>query len=106
MRNSYENAKVNTAKIIIKNIEQGLHTYNAKVGQYPSQAEGLGALMQPPRDLKPFLKEVPKDPWGNEFRYFTPPRTGKRVFEVVSMGVDGELNTDDDLFSKAKVVQP
>jgi general secretion pathway protein G len=98
--NQFENAKINTTKITVKNIEQALHTYKVQVGDYPNQGEGLKALMNPPDGLKPFLKEVPKDPWGNEFLYFSPPRKGKGPFEVVSKGVDGQEGTDDDLRSK------
>ena len=92
--------RVDITKIKIKNIEQGLYSYKVRVGEYPTQSEGLGVLMNPPDGLRPFLKEVPKDSCGNELLYFNPPRTGKGPFEVASMGRDGELGTDDDLSSQ------
>ncbi|MCA9546094.1 MAG: type II secretion system major pseudopilin GspG [Myxococcales bacterium] len=98
--NQFDNAKVNTTRIQVKSIEQALHQYNVQVGEYPNQGEGLRALTTPPDGLKPFLKDVPKDAWGNEYMYFTPARKGAGPFEVVSKGPDGQEGTDDDIRSK------
>ncbi len=100
--NQLENAKVNTTKLKLKNIESALHQYKVQVEDYPSQSEGLRALLNPPGGLKPFLKGkgVPKDDFGNEVLYYRPARNGAGEFEVVSKGADGQEGTEDDLRPK------
>ena len=46
------------------------------------------------RGPAPIIKEVPKDPWGNEYVYT---KTGPRTFEIVSAGIDGRVGTEDDV---------
>jgi general secretion pathway protein G len=94
--NNFDRAKVNTAELKRKSIEQALHQYNVAIGDYPSQQEGLRMLQNPPSG-PPFINEEPKDPWGNEFLYFNPPRKGNGPFEVISKGPDGQEGTDDDI---------
>ncbi|MEZ4474633.1 MAG: type II secretion system major pseudopilin GspG [bacterium] len=98
--NQFDNAKVNAAKLKLNELEKALQLYSVQVGEYPSQNEGLRALLQPPDGSKPFLKEknVPKDPWGAEYLYFNPARGGgNAAYEVVSKGPDGQEGTEDDI---------
>lgn len=97
--NNFDRAKVNTAQLKLKSIEQALHQYNVAMGEYPTQQEGIGALLNPPSG-PPFLNEDPRDPWGNEYLYFSPARKGNGPFEVVSKGPDGQEGTEDDVRSK------
>jgi general secretion pathway protein G len=32
---------------------------------------------------------VPKDPWGNEYKYFSPASNGA-PYEIISLGADGK----------------
>ena len=100
--NNLDRAKESTTKIQIKNIEQALQQYNVAYGNYPTQSEGLRALVNPPDGGKPFLKdkEVPKDAWNNEYLYFNPGRNNGGPFEVVSKGPDGSEGTEDDIRAK------
>ena len=98
--NQFDNAKIKTSQLKLKNIESALNQYKVMVGEYPSQSEGLRALLNPPNGLKPFFKgkETPKDDFGNEVLYYNPPRSGGAgAFEVVSKGADGQEGTDDDI---------
>lgn len=65
--------------------------------EYPSEKEGLRALVSPPQG-DPILDAVPRDPWGREFAYRRPGITGNE-FDVYSLGPDGEPGTSDDVGS-------
>lgn len=86
-------AKSKTAKIQIEQFGQTLDLFKISVGRYPSTAEGLGALAQAPSGVSnwtgPYLRtnSVPKDPWGNEYKYTSPGQHGP--YDIVSLGADG-----------------
>jgi general secretion pathway protein G len=89
-----EKAKADAAKIEIGQISQTLDLYKLEVGRYPSSQEGLQALISAPAGVAnwngPYWKKstVPKDPWGNEYRYASPGSKG--AYEIVSLGADGK----------------
>lgn len=95
-----EEAKVTTTQVQMKNIEQALKLYKLHNNFYPTTEQGLKALVEKPetepvpKNWKgPYLDQVPKDAWGNEFIYVS---DGKH-FTLVSPGPDGEEGTEDDL---------
>ena len=73
---------------------QALDLYRLEKGKYPSSEEGLKAI-------QPYLKkELPKDPWGNEFHYKSPGDHGD--YDLVSYGLDnteGGEGNDLDIVS-------
>jgi general secretion pathway protein G len=89
-----EKAKANAAKIEIGQISQALDLFKLEIGRYPTQQEGLQALITAPAGLNnwngPYWKKasVPKDPWGNEYRYLAPGQSGP--YDIVSFGADGK----------------
>lgn len=88
--NQLGGAKSKTASIQIADIDKALELFKLDVGRYPSSEEGLDALMKRPGSVNgwagPYLKgEVPKDPWGNAYRYTN---TAGAV-EILSLGSDG-----------------
>jgi general secretion pathway protein G len=89
-----EKAKADAAKIEIGQISQTLDLYKLEVGRYPTSQEGLQALISAPAGVSnwngPYWKKsaVPKDPWGNEYRYASPGSKG--AYEIVSLGADGK----------------
>jgi general secretion pathway protein G len=89
-----EKAKADAAKIEIGQISQTLDLYKLEVGRYPSSQEGLQALISAPAGVAnwngPYWKKstVPKDPWGNEYRYVSPGSKG--AYEIISLGADGK----------------
>jgi general secretion pathway protein G len=89
-----EKAKANAAKIEIGQISQSLDLFKLEIGRYPTTQEGLQALITAPPGLNnwngPYWKKasVPKDPWGNEYRYAAPGQAG--AYDIVSLGADGK----------------
>ncbi|HSH47415.1 MAG TPA: type II secretion system major pseudopilin GspG [Halomonas sp.] len=85
-------AKSKTAALQIQDLRQATELYNLDVGRFPSQQEGLQALVQPPASARgwngPYLKEreVPVDPWGNAYHYRYPDEHGDVL--IYSLGAD------------------
>lgn len=90
-----DDAKRAAAKAQIKNIENALQLYKLDNGVYPSNEQGLKALVEKPNsEPRPgnwkaggYLAKVPSDPWGHLYAYSTPGKQGE--FEVISLGADG-----------------
>lgn len=85
-------AKVDTARIEIKNLSTALDLFLIDVGRYPTQQEGLEALVTNPGALErwhgPYLKatSVPLDPWGRAYQYRVPGQQSD--FDVYTLGPD------------------
>ncbi|ARN57543.1 type II secretion system major pseudopilin GspG [Sedimentisphaera salicampi] len=101
-----EEARVSAAKTDISNIELALDSYEIDTGDYPSDSEGLEALVDKPsgndseRWKGPYLKRgVPDDPWGNEYNYEYPGRHNEYGYDLYSNGPDGRGGTDDDIIN-------
>ena len=101
-----EKAKADAAKIEIGQIGQTLDLYKLEVGRYPSTQEGLQALIAAPAGVTnwngPYWKRptVPKDPWGNDYKYVSPAQNAP--YEIISLGADGKEGgegTNKDLSS-------
>jgi len=96
-----ESAKRKAAKLEIDQIGQSLDLYKLEMGKYPTSQEGLAALVTAPSGTTnwngPYLKKttVPKDPWGNEYKY-TSPGDQNRPYDIVSLGGDGKEGGDGD----------
>lgn len=85
-------AKVKTARVQIGELEQAADLYKLDVGRYPTDAEGLRALVEPPATARgwngPYLKKgLPDDPWGNAYQYKFPGRSGNP--DIFTFGADG-----------------
>ena len=93
-----EKAKADAAKIEIGQIGQALDLYKLETGRYPSSSEGLQALVAAPAGATnwngPYWKKssIPKDPWGNDYRYTSPGQKG--AYDIVSLGADGKEGGD------------
>ncbi len=91
-----DEAKVTAAKADIATMSQALDMYRIDNGSYPSTEQSLQALVEKPsgtpepRNWSPSgymkKKELPKDPWGNDYQYIRYP---DNRFDVVSNGADG-----------------
>jgi len=94
-----EKAKADAAKIEMGQIAQTLDLYKLEVGRYPSTQEGLQALISAPPGVTnwngPYWKKtsVPKDPWGNDYRYAAPGQNNA-PYEISSYGADGKEGGD------------
>lgn len=93
-----EKAKSDAAKIEINQIGQTLDLYKLEVGRYPTTQEGLQALITAPSGTTnwngPYWKNgtIPKDPWGNEYKYASPGTKGP--YEIMSYGADAKEGGD------------
>lgn len=99
-------SKSKTAKVQIESFATSLELFKLDTGRYPSDREGLQALVQPPPGTRnwagPYLKKsaVPPDPWGNPYRYRSPGQRGP--FDIYSLGADnreGGQGEDGDVAS-------
>ena len=80
-----EEAKQDTARLDIKNIEGALKLYYAKKGNYPDTGSGLKALVDSNN-----LDRLPRDPWQHEYIYML--EGGKPI--ISSYGRDGQPGGD------------
>lgn len=89
-------AKIVAAKQDINSIVAAMKLYKLDNGRYPTQGQGLQALVtkpsgeQVPANWKNggYLERLPKDPWGNEYLYLNPGLNGD--IDVMSYGADGQ----------------
>lgn len=89
-----------TARLKLLEIDKALRRYEAEHGGLPSAVAGLQALVAPPKG-EPYFRAPMLDPWARPFRYFAPARDGRSPWELVSLGPDGLLDTDDDVVRAA-----
>ena len=100
-----DDARLNTAKQDIRNLEAALEIYRMDNGRYPTTDQGIRALIEKPtvgpvpnrwRDggylSKPIL---PKDGWGAAYQYGSPGQHNARGFDLWSLGPDGVAGNDD-----------
>jgi len=83
-----DEAKVDSTKVQMKNIEQALKLYRLQHGQYPSSSLGLKALVSEDKGGKRYLDSLPKDAWGFDFVYLAPGVHGD--VDILSYGADGK----------------
>jgi general secretion pathway protein G len=87
-------AKHDTAKIEMQNLQSALDLYLLDVGRYPTQQEGLNALVQNPGGLAnwhgPYLKNgtLKNDPWGHPYQYRIPGQNGGE-YDIYTLGENG-----------------
>ena len=92
-----DDAKIQTTKTQIRNLESALKLYKLDNGVYPTTEQGLSTLViMPtvgviPKSYKDggYLesKNVPKDGWGNDYLYVSPGEHGD--YDLYSYGADG-----------------
>ena len=92
-------ARESTARAQLENFATALDSYFVDLGRYPSTQDGLKALRAKPESADkwngPYLKkEIPNDPWGNQYVYRAPGRSGG--YEIVSFGADGREGGDGE----------
>jgi general secretion pathway protein G len=97
--NRSEQAKQTAAKADISTIEGALDAFEIDNGRYPTSDEGIAALMDAPSNLKnwhgPYVKRMPKDPWGNAYIYVFPGTHSKAGYDLYSNGPTGREGAAD-----------
>ena len=85
-------AQHKTAKTQIEMLMAAMDGFRLDVGRYPTQQEGLAALVSNPGVEKwdgAYLKKaVPNDPWGNPYQYRNPGEHGE--VDIYSYGQDNQ----------------
>lgn len=94
-------AKARASELQINALVGALDLFYLDMGRYPSEQEGLQALIEPRgigRWSGPYLQQraVPLDPWGNAYAYRVP---SEGRFAIVSFGADGVEGGNDDTTS-------
>lgn len=98
-------ARVDTAKIQIRELQNAVAHYQIEQGRIPTMEQALDALVRRPtappvpetypKDGYLASRNLPRDPWNHEYVYIVPGPEGL-PFEIVSYGVDGEPGGADD----------
>lgn len=94
-----------------KSLESTLGAYQVMAGHYPSDAQGLEALIREPNsDPKPrrwrqLLKKADslQDPWGTNYRYQRFGSQDQEEPEILCAGQDQVFGTKDDLSSQQEL---
>ena len=98
-----QQAKITSAKTQISQFEVALDAFEIDLGRYPTTAEGLRALVEKPTSdsdgwQQPYLKrDIPQDPWGNEYQYRYPGQYNENGYDLYSVGPDHKMGGDDDI---------
>jgi len=87
-------------------LKTALTRYRLDVGDYPTTAEGLAALMTAPAHAAdrwhgPYADmpggKLPLDPWGEPYQYRNPGVKNKGGYDLYSKGPDRLDGTEDDI---------
>jgi len=88
-----------TADVQIESLVTAVELFRIDVGRYPTDSEGLAALVKPVGSIGgwngPYLAkpELPADPWGRAYLY----EAGGQGFRIMTFGADGkEGGTGED----------
>jgi general secretion pathway protein G len=96
-----EQARITAARTQIAAFATALDAFEVDNGYYPKGRNGLEDLITQPRDAQnwkgPYLKDLPKDPWGNDYIYEYPGKNNVNGYDLYSMGPDGREGGDDDI---------
>jgi general secretion pathway protein G len=101
----FGDAKKDIVKIFVsQSMQAPLTVYRIHMGDYPTTAEGLQALIDPPagkadRWRGPYLKDskLPLDPWQEPYQYRYPGVKNKNSYDLWSKGPDKTDGTEDDI---------
>jgi len=87
-------------------MKTALLRYRMDLGDYPTSAEGLKALIVAPEEKVdrwkgPYIEakggELPKDPWGETYQYRCPGTHNADSYDLYSKGRDHAADTADDI---------
>ena len=97
-------SRTQVSKVQIENISAALDHFQLDTGRYPTQQEGLDALVKPPGEVAnwngPYLRRPSAlvDPWQRKYLYRIPGQHGEvDVWTYGSDGVEGGANDARDV---------
>lgn len=95
------------ARVFVRDsLKTSLVRYRIDVGDYPSTAEGIAALLVSPANRAdrwrgPYIDvtggKLPVDPWLESYQYRYPGVKNKGGYDLFSKGVDKAEGTEDDI---------
>lgn len=103
-----DEAKIQLATTQLRNVERSLELYKIDNGRFPSNDQGLDALVrEPTTDPLPrhyqrggyMRADALTDPWGEPFRYRQPGEHNTYSFDLYSLGPDGIEGGEGDIVS-------
>jgi general secretion pathway protein G len=92
----FSRAKEDAAKIQIQTVASGLDLFLLDIGRYPTDQEGLKALVDAPPNLPnwagPYVSQasILNDPWGRPYVYHVPSRKPGLAYDLYTLGPDGD----------------
>jgi len=103
MTGAVDQARIVATKADLQSISTQLKLYNGMNGFYPTQSQGLQALVTmpssapAPRQWHQYFEKVPHDPWDSPYNYVFPGRHNPNSFDLYSSGPDRQAGTADDI---------
>ncbi len=98
-----DTAKIQAARTQISMLNSALQQYRLEIGSFPTENQGLEALVQQPSDLRRAERyraggyldkpSLPLDPWDRPYVYQNPGEFG--AVDIYSLGPDGQPGNDD-----------
>ena len=92
-----QEAKANATRVQLDALKQSINLYQVRMNKLP---ESLEALRDGPSDaagkakwVAPIITEIPTDAWEIQLEY----SVNGNTYELRSAGMDGQINTDDDI---------
>ncbi len=90
---TFSTSQVKTTQAMISKVGMAVEEFRADVGRYPTEQEGLKALVERPQGIDekkwggPYFdkRTLPQDSWNYDFVYRIDPTFG---FEIRSLGAD------------------
>ena len=100
----FDGAKITTAQLFVQqSMTTSLTTYRIHMGDYPTTAEGLQALLTAPANKAdrwhgPYIQgKMPLDPWTEPYQYRCPGTNNKTSYDLYSKGPDKIDGNEDDI---------
>jgi general secretion pathway protein G len=98
-------AKIDIARVQVTQLAQQLELYKLDNGHYPTNEQGLDALVHEPTS-EPRARQYPAggyitskaliDPWQNPFHYERPGKNNPQSYDLYSYGDDGTAGGEGD----------
>jgi general secretion pathway protein G len=95
--------QISATTIQMQNFKARLQEFRRHCGSYPTEEQGLEALISKPttgKECKRYApngyieaEDVPVDPWDEEYIY----KSDGKTFTIISIGPDMEEGTEDDI---------
>ena len=91
-----DKARVVTTTATLSNLHEAVDMFKMDTGRYPTEEEGLSALIEQPTDVEGWSPngylegtKISQDAWKHDFVYQLNPESGK-PFVIISLGADGK----------------